>query len=126
MLPPGLSAEAAMSTPRAAWIGLPRASAQYVVTTPLKNRMNIAAHTAQPCACLLTIHPNVHVSAEEMMRIEYTSRKFVHGVGFSNGCAELTLKKPPPLVPSCLMAIWLAAGPIASVCFAPSSVVAVT
>ena len=25
-------------------------------------------------------------------------------VGFSNGCAELALKKPPPLVPSCLMA----------------------
>ena len=33
------------------------------------------------------------------------------GVGFSNGWAELTLKKPPPLVPSCLMAICEAAGP---------------
>ena len=28
------------------------------------------------------------------------------GVGFSNGWAELMLKNPPPLVPSCLMAIW--------------------
>ena len=35
----------------------------------------------------------------------------MNGVEFSNGWAELTLKKPPPLVPSCLMAIWLAAGP---------------
>ena len=26
-------------------------------------------------------------------------------MGFSNGCAELTLKKPPPLLPSCLIAI---------------------
>ena len=30
---------------------------------------------------------------------------------FSNGWAELVLKKPPPFVPSCLMAIWLATGP---------------
>ena len=41
-----------------------------------------------------------------------TSRKFESGVGFSNGCAELTLKKPPPLVPSCLIATCDAAGPI--------------
>ena len=38
------------------------------------------------------------------------------GVGFSYGCAELTLKKPPPLVPSCLIAICEAAGPIGKVC----------
>ena len=41
------------------------------------------------------------------------SRKFDSGVGFSNGCAEFTLKKPPPLVPSCLIAICDAAGPSA-------------
>ena len=39
------------------------------------------------------------------------STKFVSGVGFSNGMAELTLKKPPPLVPSCLIAICEATGP---------------
>ena len=38
------------------------------------------------------------------------------GFGFSNGCAELTLKKPPPLVPSCLIAICDAAGPSGMVC----------
>ena len=43
-------------------------------------------------------------------------------VGFSSGCAELILKKPPPLVPSCLIATWLAAGPWAMSCSAPSSV----
>ncbi len=37
-------------------------------------------------------------------------------MGFSKGWAELTLKKPPPLVPSCLMATCEAAGPSASVC----------
>ena len=29
--------------------------------------------------------------------------KFVKGLGFSKGCALLTLKKPPPFVPSSLM-----------------------
>ncbi len=49
------------------------------------------------------------------MRIASNSKKFDSGVGFSNGCAELTLKNPPPLVPNCLMAICEAAGPIGSV-----------
>ena len=35
----------------------------------------------------------------------------VHAFGFSNGWAELALKKPPPLVPSSLMISWLAIGP---------------
>ena len=54
-------------------------------------------------------------------------RKFVSGVGFSNGWAVLALKKPPPLVPSCLMASCEATGPErdASAC-APSSVVTST
>ena len=34
------------------------------------------------------------------------STKFVSHVGFSNGIAELTLKKPPPFVPSSLIASW--------------------
>ena len=50
-------------------------------------------------------------------------RKSVNGVPDSNGCAEFALKKPPPLVPSCLIASWLAAGPRVIVCAAPSSVV---
>ena len=40
-------------------------------------------------------------------------------VGFSYGCAELALKKPPPLVPSILIASCEATGPIASVCVLP-------
>ena len=45
--------------------------------------------------------------------------KLPNGVPPSNGCAEFTLKNPPPLVPSCLMAIWLATGPRAMVCSKP-------
>ena len=52
-----------------------------------------------------------------------SERKLVNGVGFSNGWAALALKKPPPLVPSCLIASCDATGPSARVCFAPSSVV---
>ncbi len=50
------------------------------------------------------------------------STKFANVVGFSNGIDEFTLKKPPPFVPSCLMAICDAAGPSASVWSAPWSV----
>src|SRR3546814_12270571 len=59
-------------------------------------------------------------------RIDSISTKLVSAVGFSNGCALLALKKPPPLVPSSLIASWLATGPSAIVCLAPSSVVAST
>ena len=39
--------------------------------------------------------------------------KFPTAPGFSNGCAALALKKPPPLVPSILIATWEATGPMA-------------
>ena len=51
---------------------------------------------------------------------------FDQTLGFSNGWAELALSKPPPLSPISLMASWLATGPKAMICFAPSSVVAST
>ena len=51
-----------------------------------------------------------------------SSTKFVSADGFSNGIEELTLKKPPPLVPSCLIAICEAAGPTAIPCCPPASV----
>ena len=43
-------------------------------------------------------------------------------VGFSKGWAELALKKPPPLLPSSLMASWLATGPPVSTCECPARV----
>ena len=45
------------------------------------------------------------------------SMRFESGVGFSSGCAEFVPKKPPPFVPSCLIATWLAAGPIGMTSF---------
>ena len=57
-----------------------------------------------------------------MTRISSISTKLVSPFGFSNGIAELTLKKPPPLVPSSLIASCEATGPWASVCVPPLSV----
>ena len=51
------------------------------------------------------------------------SNAFDQKVGFSSGWVELGPKKPPPLVPSCLIATKAAAGPRAMVCATPSSVV---
>ncbi len=42
--------------------------------------------------------------------------------GFENGCAELTLKNPPPFVPTILMISWLAFGPPGITCVRPSRV----
>ncbi len=54
------------------------------------------------------------MSAAGIARMSRISTKFESQVGFSNGCAELTLKKPPPLVPSCLMTSCEATGPASS------------
>ena len=51
-----------------------------------------------------------------MRKMASISTKLLRGVGFSKGWAELALKKPPPLTPSCLMAICEAAGPWGSTC----------
>ena len=71
--------------------------------------------------------PNMTIEAIGMMMIETTSRRLLHGLGFSNGWAEFGPKKPPPLVPSCLIATRAATGPTAiDLCSPRSSVVAWT
>ena len=57
--------------------------------------------------------------ANGISRRPQISSRFVNGVGFSYGCAELALNVPPPFVPSSLIASWLANGPRAIVCVAP-------
>ena len=72
------------------------------------------------------MRPYVYVSDAGIARIASISTKFVSAFGFSNGYAELTLKNPPPLVPSSLMISCEATGPtangpcaMASVCTTP-------
>ena len=38
-----------------------------------------------------------------MAKMQNSSIRLENGVGFSNGCELLALKKPPPLVPNSLM-----------------------
>ena len=90
------------------------------------NKMPMTARMAQPWRWFPTMRPNTLVSEAPMAKIEIICTKFDSAVGFSNGCAALALKKPPPLVPSILIAICEATGPTAMVCLAPSSVVAST
>ena len=80
------------------------------------NRTVIAASTAMPWRRSPTIRPNANTSAAGISRIASISMKLVSGDGFSNGCDELALKKPPPLVPSSLMASCDATGPNAIRC----------
>ena len=91
--------------------------------TPARNRNAIAAQTAQPWRRDPVMSPSVKVSPAEIAKMQNISKKFESGVGFSNGCALLALKKPPPLVPNSLMISCDATGPCAMVCFAPSTVV---
>jgi hypothetical protein len=53
------------------------------------------------------------VSALGIAKIASIWRKFESGVGFSKGWAALAFMKPPPFVPSILIATWEAIGPCA-------------
>ena len=76
----------------------------------------IAANSAQPCRMSPTRRPNVNARPAGIAKIATICRKFVSGVGFSYGCAEFALKKPPPFVPIILIDSCDATGPIGSVC----------
>ncbi len=56
------------------------------------------------CRRFLSINPARMSEAIGNTMIETTASMLLQGVGFSNGCAELGPKKPPPLVPDCLIA----------------------
>ena len=62
------------------------------------------------------MRPNIHTHAMGTRMIEIIDSAFVQRFGFSNGCVLFGPKKPPPLVPSCLMATNAATGPRAMVC----------
>ncbi len=73
----------------------------------------IAARIAQPCLVFPTALPKVQVSPAPSDEDREHLDEVRDTLGFSNGCAALALKKPPPLVPSILIAICDATGPSA-------------
>ncbi len=82
----------------------------------------MAAKSAQPWRASLAMRPYVKVRPAGMTKMRSIWTRFTSGVGFSNGWELLALKKPPPFVPSILMASWDATGPSAITCFRPSTV----
>src|SRR5579859_7502745 len=72
--------------------------------------------------------PSVAAASHEMRtgprKISSICTRPENAVGFSNGCAELALKKPPPSPLNSLIASCEATGPIAISCLPPSSVFA--
>ena len=86
---------------------------------------SMIANTARPCRLSPTMRPNMKAKPNGNATMAYVSRKLLNGPLFSNGCAEFMLKNPPPLVPSCLIEIWLAAGPPGITCSVPSTVLTV-
>ena len=118
MLPPAWSALAVWSTPSGVRSGLPACSCGATATTITTKISAIVASSAQPWRMSPTIRPKREAQAAGIRKIDSIWTKFESGVGFSNGCAELALKKPPPLVPSILIASCEATGPIAMDCVA--------
>src|SRR3954449_7636761 len=101
----------APATPAACCAAVPCISPRYTTIVETANSANIAPKMVQPWRRLPTMRPYVYVSDAGMQMIASISTKFESPLPFSNGIAELTLKKPPPLVPSSLMISCEATGP---------------
>ena len=101
------------STPSVVSSGLPPCSAKIAE----------AGHRPARCTTITAEqHPALPLAPDQMAEGDRRRRTGSAGsrrsrggscqpLGFSNGWAELALKKPPPLVPSCLMASCEATGP---------------
>ncbi len=91
--------------------GLERSSLAIATKDPTESTMTMTARRAQPWRALPAIRPKVNVRPNGMMMTRSIANQSENPVGFSNGWDELALKKPPPLVPSCLIASCEATGP---------------
>ena len=118
ILPPFCRALPVWSAPRVDSSGLPACSAGVMAITATTKIAVMAASTAHPWRMSPTSRPNAKHSAAGIRKMASICKKLVSAFGFSKGCAELALKKPPPLVPIILMASWEATGPMARVCVA--------
>ncbi len=76
----------------------------------MASRMSTQASSARPWRRSATMRPKLRMRVKGNSRMARHSSKFARGVGFSRAEAEFAPLKPPPLVPSCLMATWEAWG----------------
>ena len=101
--------------PACASAGVPACSDTTAIGSNTSSMHPITPYSTQACRRLPIISPKHTTMAAGSRAISTVSTRLVSGVGFSNGCAELALKKPPPLVPRCLMVSSAATGPVAMV-----------
>ena len=105
-----------LTAPSCASCAVPACSLTAIHPRAMHRQINIAANMATPCFLFFTAEPKVKQRAAGISKMEIISIRFVKALGFSSGCAEFTPLNPPPLVPDCLMATWLAAGPMGTNC----------
>src|SRR5450755_826183 len=110
-----LSCRLAPCSPAACIAGVPWASAAYRTPTPATNSTSMAEYSAQPWRVRPTMRPKVFVIAAGISSISRASTTLARPVGFSNGCAELVLKNPPPSPDRSLIASCDPTGPMAIV-----------
>src|SRR5262249_18069513 len=111
---PSMFGSATTGSPVVAALGFD--SAQMAIDVPVTSSVNITPTTPRGWPGFGTICPAMTIDAIGSTTIAATDRRLVHGVGFSNGCAEFGPKKPPPFVPACLIATRAATGPRQIVC----------
>ncbi len=111
MLPADWPKSPTYTAPSAASCGVAAVSAVTTATSATPRSTSTAAMSARPWRRSPTMRPKASTSAKGMSGMAAHWRKFVSGVGFSNADAEFAPLKPPPLVPSCLMATCDAWGP---------------
>ena len=105
MLPPAWpSVISILTAPPSASCGVPACSLTAMMPVKITSRMNMAAKMALPCLVFLTPIPKAKQQAAGISSRLVISMMLVKALGFSYGWAEFTPKKPPPLVPDCLMA----------------------
>src|SRR5581483_4691952 len=86
-------------------------SKKLIPPTAASQIITMTATSTKPCRLSLTILPNVRGSANAVSSRRKISNQLVNAFGLSNGCDELALKKPPPLLPASLMTSCEATGP---------------
>lgn len=101
----------------------PASSAQVMSDSDTTNSTAIVPTMAMPCRLSPTMRPKARGIEKGITRNSSTSTMLVQAVGFSNGCAELALKNPPPLVPRSLIASCEATGPPGTTAVPPVTVV---
>ena len=109
-------------SPMAPTTGFPALSALKQTARPIRKIMAIAPKITAPCLpnrgffpsfLSWSISPKVTTQDPGRSIMEIISTILEITVGFSNGVDELAPKKPPPLVPRCLMDSRAATGPTA-------------